>query len=112
MLPSLLHRSVPLRPGYQIPRPCPSCGASFVSARQIHRHTRLGRRAATYAAAVEEPPTVADESTSSEGSSEADFDNAMDFQSSDALYRRFDQLLETTKMDLVVGDRVSGTIVR
>lgn len=57
-------------------------------------------KVAVYVAALEEPAIESVE----------EIENAVENQSTDSLYKRFDDLLEKTLQDYAVGDRVVGTV--
>lgn len=64
----------------------------------------------TYVAAVEESPAA--EAAPSSSGEDKEFEYAIDFTNTDDLYKRFNELLERSSMEIKLGDRVTGTVAR
>ncbi|BDA46701.1 30S ribosomal protein S1, chloroplastic [Coccomyxa sp. Obi] len=62
----------------------------------------------TYVAAVEESPAA--EAAPSSSGEDKEFEYAIDFTNTDDLYKRFNELLERSSMEIKLGDRVTGTV--
>ena len=64
----------------------------------------------TFVAAIEESPAA--EAAPSSSGEEKEFEYAIDFTNTEDLYKRFNELLERTAMEIKLGDKVTGTVAR
>ena len=64
----------------------------------------------TYVAAIEESPAA--EAAPSSSGEDKEFENVIDFTSTEDLYKRFNELLERSNMEIKLGDKVTGTVAR
>lgn len=64
----------------------------------------------TFVAATEESPAA--EAAPSTSGDDKEFEYAIDFTNTEDLYKRFNELLERTNMEIKLGDKVTGTVSR